>query len=59
MTQTSLPPGTGVTTDPPPSAFLTGSALISRVASGAGGGVGPLNPPGHYAPGIHSLSIGL
>jgi len=46
MTQTSLPPGTHVTTDTPtPSAFLTGFALISRVASGAGAGApGQLRP---------------
>ena len=37
MTQTSLLQGTHVTTDTPtPSAFLSGYALISRVASGGG-----------------------
>jgi len=57
VTQTSLKHlnVTHVTTDTSTaSAFLTGFALISRVAYGAGS-----EPLASYAPGIHSLSIGL
>ena len=37
-------------THPPPSAFVTGFALISRVASGAAGGPDPWTPRASYAP---------
>ena len=42
-----------------PSAFLTGFALISLVASGAEGGFGPLDPLWPATPLVFSLSIGL
>ena len=55
-TQTSLSQGTHITHQSPPSTFLTGFALISRVTSSlTGGGSGPL-PLASYVPAV-GLSV--